>query len=119
VNGLKDAIYQDKLLNYTVFTETADELRIVNETDRIYTTASVDTEIVLKDAGAPRVTIQRSATLPDVTIWNTWSTKIQTTKDFAPKTAWQYYLAVEPGSVVSWTALEPGSRWDGGVQYIA
>lgn len=119
VNGLKDAVYQDKLKNYTVFTETAEELRIVNETDRIYTPVSVDTKIVLKDAGTPRVTIQRTPTLPDVTVWNVWATKIQTINDFAPKTAWQNYLAIEPGSVVNWTALEPGNRWEGGVHYFA
>lgn len=118
VSGLKDGIYQDKTQNYTVFTETADELRIVSETDRIYTPVSVDTEIVLIDDGTPRVTIQRSSTLPDVTVWNTWATKIQSTADFAPKTAWQNYLAIEPGSVVSWTALEPGSTWEAGVQYM-
>lgn len=90
----------------------------MNETDRIYTPSSVDTDIVLKDDGTPRVTIQRSSTLPDVTVWNTWATKIQSTKDFAPKTAWQYYLAIEPGSVVSFTSLEPGKTWEAGVQYI-
>ncbi|KAJ4417137.1 hypothetical protein N0V82_006337 [Gnomoniopsis sp. IMI 355080] len=119
VSGLQGGIYQDKTLNYTVFTETADQLSIVNETDRIYTPVSVDTPIVLNDNGQARVTVQRSPTLPDVTVWNTWATKILATADFAPKDAWQHYLAIEPGSVVSFTSLESGAKWEGGVQYTA
>ncbi|CAN8098173.1 unnamed protein product [Discula destructiva] len=119
VEGLKGGVYQDKLLNYTVFTETADQLSITGETDRIYTPKSVDTPIVLNDDGKARVTVLRESTLPDVTIWNTWAVKILKTADFAPKDAWKYYLAVEPGSVVNWTSLAPGSKWEGGVLYIA
>lgn len=115
---MKGATYQDKTLDYAVFTETSDDLRIVNETDRIYTPVTVDTPIVLKDDGEPRVTLQRESTLPDVTIWNTWATKILATADFAPKDAWEHYLAIEPGSVVNFTSLAAGSKWEGGVQYI-
>lgn len=110
-------MYQDKLLNYTVFTETADQLQIVGETDRIYTPASVDTPIILNSDGEPRVTVHRGPTLQDVTVWNIWAEKIIKSKDFAPKDAWQYYLAIEPGSVVNWNSLEPGARWEAGVLY--
>lgn len=74
---------------------------------------------MLNDSGKARVTVQRESTLPDVTVWNTWSTKILSTADFAPKDAWQHYLAIEPGAVVNWTSLESGGRWEAGVQYIA
>lgn len=79
----------------------------------------MDTPIVLNDNGNPRVTVQRESTLPDVTIWNTWSTKILATADFAPKDAWQRYLAIEPGAVVNWTSLAPGGKWEAGVNYVA
>lgn len=119
VGGLQGAVYQDKTQNYTVFTEQSDAVAIVNETDRIYTPVSVDTPIVLNADGAPRVTIERESTMPDVTVWNTWAVKIQSTADFAPKDAWQHYLAIEPGSVVEWTSLEPAAKWEGGVNYLA
>lgn len=74
---------------------------------------------MLNADGAPRVTIERESTLPDVVVWNTWATKIQSTADFAPKDAWQHYLAIEPGNVVNWTTLEPAAKWEAGVNYLA
>lgn len=117
MSGLQGATYQDKTQNYTVFTETSDALRIVGETDRIYGPVDVDTPIVVNADGLPRVSVQRETTMPDVTVWNTWATKILSSKDFAPKDAWQHYLAIEPGSVVNFTSLEPGAKWEGGVRY--
>ncbi|KAI7773015.1 aldose 1-epimerase [Diaporthe eres] len=118
VSGLQGSTYQDKTQNYTVVTETSDALRITGETDRIYSPASV-APIVLNDNGNPRVTVDRSETLPDTTVWNTWATKILSTKDFAPKDAWQHYLAIEPGYVAKFNSLEPGSTWEAGVSYVA
>ncbi|KAF2714299.1 aldose 1-epimerase, partial [Pleomassaria siparia CBS 279.74] len=109
VSGLQGSTYQDKTKNYTVVTETSDAVTIVNETDRIYTPLS--DEVVLNYEGDPRVTVTKN-NLPDVTVWNLWETKANTTKDFAPKDAWQRYLAIEPGSVVNFTRLAPGSAWE-------
>ncbi|KAL1869397.1 hypothetical protein Daus18300_005609 [Diaporthe australafricana] len=118
VSGLQGSTYQDKTQNYTVITEESDALRIVGETDRIYSPAEV-APIVLNDNGSPRVTVDRSESLPDTTIWNIWATKIQTSSDFAPKDAWQRYLAVEPGYVAKFNSLEPGQTWEAGVNYVA
>lgn len=119
VSGLQGSTYQDKTQNYTVVTETSDALRIVGETDRIYSPAPPARPIVLNDGGRPRVTVDRSASLPDATVWNTWAAKIQSTADFAPKTAWQNYLAIEPGSVAEFVSLGPGVTWEAGVNYVA
>lgn len=116
--GLQGSTYQDKTQNYTVITEESDAFTITGETDRIYSPAEV-APIVLNDDGNPRVTVDRSETLPDTTVWNTWSTKIQSTKDFAPKDAWQHYLAIEPGYVAKYNSLDPGSVWEAGVNYVA
>lgn len=118
VSGLQGSTYQDKTQNYTVITETSDALTITGETDRIYSPAEV-APIVLNDNGSPRVTVERSETLPDTVIWNTWATKILTSKDFAPKDAWEHYLAIEPGHVAEFNSLEPGQTWEAGVNYIA
>lgn len=118
VSGLQDSTYQDKTQNYTVVTETSDAIPIVDETDRIYSPTDV-APIVLNDKGSPRVTVDRSETLPDTTIWNIWATKIQKSTDFAPKNAWQHYLAIEPGSVAKFSSLEPGQTWEATVNYTA
>ncbi|POS72630.1 hypothetical protein DHEL01_v208971 [Diaporthe helianthi] len=118
VSGLQGAPYQDKTQNNTIITEESDALTITGETDRIYSPVSV-APIVLKDNGSPRITVERSESLPDTTIWNTWATKILNTKDFAPKDAWQRYLAIEPGYVAKFNSLAPGEVWEASVNYLA
>lgn len=93
-------------------------MRITGETDRIYSPAEV-APIVLNDDSSPRITVDRSETLPDTTVWNTWSTKIQSTADFAPKDAWQHYVAIEPGYVAQFSSLEAGETWEADVSYVA
>lgn len=93
-------------------------MTITNETDRIYTPITIDRPIILKNAGKPRVTVTRD-NLPDVTVWNLWETKANSTKDFAPKTAWKNYLAIEPGRVVNFTSIAAGSTWEGRVHWQA
>ncbi|KAL3427267.1 aldose 1-epimerase family protein [Phlyctema vagabunda] len=118
VNGLEGASYIDKTKANALTLETSNAVSIVNETDRIYTPLTVDTPIVVQDNGAPRITVTRDL-LPDVTVWNIWSTKIQTSKDFAPKDAWQRYLAIEPGYVASFTDIEAGGVWEAGATFEA
>lgn len=98
--------------------ETSDAVRIVGETDRIYSPPEVG-PIVLNDDGKPRVTVERSESLPDTTVWNIWSEKIETSADFAPKDAWERYLAIEPGAVAVFNSLEVGATWEAEVNYVA
>jgi len=118
VSGLKGSTYQDKTQAYKVIAETSDAVTMTNETDRIYIPVSIDQPIILKNAGKPRVTVTRD-NLPDVTIWNLWATKANTTKDFAPKTAWKNYLAIEPGHVVNFIRIDAGSTWGARVHWEA
>ncbi|TID14386.1 putative aldose 1-epimerase [Venturia nashicola] len=118
VSGLEGSKYQDKTQDYKVIAEKSNAVTITNETDRIYTPATVDRPIVLSNAGKPRISVIRE-NLPDVTVWNLWETKAKTTVDFAPKTAWKNYLAIEPGHVVNFKRLAAGGTWKARVNWIA
>ncbi|KAE9984299.1 hypothetical protein EG327_005060 [Venturia inaequalis] len=118
VSGLEGSTYQDKTQDYKVIAEKSNAVTITNETDRIYTPPTIDRPVVLNIAGKPRVSVSRE-NLPDVTVWNLWETKAGTTKDFAPKTAWKNYLAIEPGHVVKFMKIAAGSTWEARVTWKA
>ncbi|QDS77909.1 hypothetical protein FKW77_000790 [Venturia effusa] len=118
VSGLEGSTYQDKTQAYKVIAEKSNAVTFTNETDRIYTPASIKEPIILKIMGKPRVTVTRTV-LPDVTVWNLWEAKAKITADFEPKTAWKNYLAIEPGYVAKFATLAAGAKWEAGVQWQA
>lgn len=112
VTGLLGATYVDKVLNATTHTDSASQLRIEGEIDRVYKRLKQDTTSVL-ESGKPRFDVIRD-NLDDTVIWNPWSAKAAAMSDFEPKDGWTNMLCVEVGSVDGWQKLEPGDTYECG-----
>lgn len=120
MSGLESATYVDKVRAAKTFTEESSSLGFTGETDRVYTPPlgkdKSHVPIVVKEDGKDSFVVNRDA-LPDVTVWNGWEDKINAMGDFQPKDGWNRYLCIEPGTVSSWTKLEAGDAWEGGVTW--
>ncbi|RVX72281.1 hypothetical protein B0A52_04485 [Exophiala mesophila] len=120
VSGLESASYVDKVRSAQTFTEESSNLGFTGETDRVYTPPTGQDKsavpVVVKENGQESFVVNRDA-LPDVTVWNGWVDKIKGMGDFEPKDGWLRYLCIEPGTVNSWTKLEAGDAWQGGVTW--
>lgn len=114
VDGLAGAPYSDKVDGFKQKTQAATgHVDITGETDRVYVPAQGAAQpLTVLEGGAPRYGIKRD-NLSDVVVWNPWSTKTASIGDFAPKDGYKNMLCVEPGSVSSWTTLEPGEAYEG------
>ena len=96
VSGLKGVAYLDKTDNLARKTESADHIKIAQETDRIYldTTSAVE----IHDSKLQRrVSIEKSGSLSTV-VWNPWIAKAQQMSDFGNE-EYLKMLCVESGNV--------------------
>ncbi|KAL0484121.1 glucose-6- phosphate 1-epimerase [Acrasis kona] len=109
VRGLNGAQYVDKKRDAANFEETEKDVKISNETDRVYKSPSGPTQIVDEDC---TVDVQRD-NLNDVVVWNPWENAAKNMGDFGPEDGWKKMLCIEAGSVSNWQNLGPGESWKG------
>ncbi len=106
VLGLEGARYTDKVRAMGEFSETAAELRLSSETDRVYDSASTCT---IRDPDGPRDILIEKANSASTVVWNPWSAKAARMTDFGGD-AWPRMLCVESANVgKAAIALEPGA----------
>jgi glucose-6-phosphate 1-epimerase len=97
VLGLQGSSYADKVQGMARFTESASELHIVGETDRVYDSAATCT---IRDPRAARaLRIDKSASASTV-VWNPWAEKAAHMSDLGAD-AWPRMLCVESANVGS------------------
>lgn len=112
MSGLEGASFVDKVDNMTIKTESASELAITGETDRVYTPVGKDTLIAIHEGGSKTFSISRD-NLEQTVVWNPWVEKAAGMADFIPDDGYKNMICVEPGSVSSWTKLENGDQFEG------
>jgi glucose-6-phosphate 1-epimerase len=97
VIGLQGAKYVDKLRGMAEFTESATELRLTGETDRVYTSAATCT---IQDALGKRALRVEKFHSNATVVWNPWSERAAQMADFGAD-AWPGMLCVESANVAS------------------
>jgi len=112
VTGLLGVEYVDKVLDAKTLTQESPEITITGEVDRVYKNIPQDTTTII-EAGEPLFDVVRDK-LTDTVLWNPWIAKSAGMGDFEPKDGYKNMIAVEVGSVSSWTTLEGGEEWEGG-----
>ncbi|SPQ17955.1 99ce5334-8035-44c1-9d3d-6bbe9b6675a3 [Thermothielavioides terrestris] len=114
VQGLADASYIDKVDGGARKTQSAAEVTITGETDRVYTPAGDPGAgpVTVVEAGRPVYAVTRD-NLSNVVVWNPWADKAQGIADFAPKDGFRNMICIEPGAVGAWQSLEAGDAFEG------
>jgi glucose-6-phosphate 1-epimerase len=108
VIGLQHLRYRDTAAGGVEKVETAPELRIAGEVDRIYFDAPAD--LVLRE---PRRTLLVQATgFADAVIWNPGATLAARIGDLEPG-GWRRMLCIEAAAIGQPIRLVPGERWEG------
>ena len=103
--GLAGSVYRDKVRGMAELTETATELRLTGETDRVYASAATCTIVDSKAARAIQVEKSNSQT---TVIWNPWAARAAQMPDFGGD-AWPGMLCVESANVAgARLTLAPG-----------
>jgi glucose-6-phosphate 1-epimerase len=106
VRGLQGASYADKVQGMARFTESASELRLIAETDRVYDYSATCTVVDYKAGRAVRIEKADSAA---TVVWNPWAEKAAQMSDFGAD-AWPRMLCVESANVgTSRILLGPGA----------
>jgi glucose-6-phosphate 1-epimerase len=105
VLGLQGANYADKVQGMARFTESASELRLSGETDRVYDSTATCT---IRDPKAGRTLQIEKADSAATVVWNPWAEKAAQMSDLGAD-AWPRMLCVESANVgTSRILLGPG-----------
>jgi glucose-6-phosphate 1-epimerase len=105
VSGLCGAKYLDKVRGMAEFTESADELALSGETDRVYDSAASCT--IADSLGQRSLRIEKAHSRNTV-VWNPWAEKAAQMADFEAS-AWPTMLCVESANVgPARVSLAPG-----------
>jgi D-hexose-6-phosphate mutarotase len=96
VCGLKGVNYLDKVEHFTPKRETADQLAIASEVDRIFVDTITPVEIHDRSLGR-RIVIEKSGSASTI-VWNPWVTKAQQMTDFGNE-EYKKMLCIESGNV--------------------
>jgi len=106
VLGLQGSSYADKVQNMARFTESASELSLTGETDRVYDSTATCTIVDPKAGRAIRIEKAESAA---TVVWNPWAEKAAQMSDFGAD-AWPRMLCVESANVgTARVVLGPGA----------
>ncbi|KAI8057817.1 galactose mutarotase-like domain-containing protein, partial [Syncephalis plumigaleata] len=107
VVGLAGQSYIDKVADGTpTRTETASELEITGETDRVYRNVTLNHSIQLKMGDGTRVDVHREGGT-DIVVWNPGQEKAATMSDLHSG-AQHEFICVEMGHVRDYQVLPPG-----------
>jgi glucose-6-phosphate 1-epimerase len=108
VRGLRNTRYRDKVLGADGVVESAPELRIVGQIDRVYYSAPDDLQV----CEPLRTTSVRATGFPDTVVWNPGEQAGAALNDLEPG-GYARMLCVEAAAVRAPVKLEPGERWHG------
>lgn len=108
VRGLDGAGYRDKVLGREDCRESASELRIEGEIDRVYRLAPVDLEV--REQG--RFMAVRATGFPDTVVWNPGAARAAAIADFEPGGETRM-LCVEAAAAATPVVLAAGATWRG------
>jgi glucose-6-phosphate 1-epimerase len=104
--GLQGSTYRDKVRGMAEFTESAAELRLSGETDRVYASAATCT--IVDPALGRAIRVEKSNSQTTV-VWNPWATRAAQMADFGAD-AWPTMLCVESANVAgAKVTLAPGN----------
>ncbi len=107
IAGLQGACYLDKVDNFVEKTETAAEIAITGETDRVYLNTD-STVTIIDPLWHRRIVVEKSGSRSTV-VWNPWIAKAKAMADFGDD-EYQRMLCVESGNVDrDRLALAPGT----------
>jgi len=110
--GLNGATYHDKVRGMAEFSETAPELRLTGETDRVYQSSAACTIVDPKSKRALRIEKTQSHT---TVVWNPWADRAAQMADFGAN-AWPHMVCVESANVAeARITLAPGESHTLGV----
>ena len=97
IQGLEDALYADKVINYERRVETSD-IRFKSEFDRVYLNTNAD--CVIHDAGLDReIRISKSGSQSTV-IWTPWQEKAEQMADMGAPNEWRSMICVETANAL-------------------
>jgi glucose-6-phosphate 1-epimerase len=103
--GLVGSVYRDKVRGMAELTETATELRLTGETDRVY--ASTATCTIVDSKAERAIQVEKSNSRSTV-VWNPWAARAAQMADFGAD-AWPGMLCVESANVAgARVTLAPG-----------
>ncbi len=110
--GLSGAPYHDKVRGMAEFVETAPELHLTGETDRVYESSAACT--IVDSSGKRSLRVEKTHSLNTV-VWNPWTERAAQMSDFGAD-AWPGMVCVESANVAgSRIALAPGESHTLGV----
>lgn len=110
--GLNGATYHDKVRGMAEFIETAPELHLTGETDRVYESSAACT--IVDAAGKRSLRIEKTHSHTTV-VWNPWTERAAQMADFGAD-AWPQMVCVESANVAdARVTLAPGERHTLGV----
>jgi glucose-6-phosphate 1-epimerase len=110
VHGLRDLTYIDKVAGGRQCVETASELQIAGETDRIY--MSGPRQLSISPAVATSSTVIGADGFGDWVVWNPWLELTATLSDMQPND-YLNMLCVEAARITDPMVLDPGATWRG------
>lgn len=108
VRGLAGARYRDKVLGADGVLETAAELRIDGEIDRVYHAAPADLGV----HEPARTTTIRATGFPDTVVWHPGTKRAAALDDLGPG-GHRHMLCVEAAVARAPVTVNPGERWVG------
>ena len=108
VRGLQGSRYRDKVLQKDVVVETAAELAIDREIDRVYRGSPEMLEV----REPRRATIVHAAGFVDTVLWNPGAQKGATLQDLQPG-GYSHMLCVEAAVASEAITLQPAQTWQG------
>ncbi|WP_036517635.1 D-hexose-6-phosphate mutarotase [Nevskia soli] len=108
LHGLQGLHYRDTAQGGVAAVESAEQLRIEGEVDRIYFSAPARLEL----SGAPGRLHIESAGFPDAVVWNPGAERGAALSDL-DQGGYRNFLCVEAAAVGIPVKLAPGARWSG------
>lgn len=109
LHGLRGVSYQDATDGNTVVLQSAADLTVSQELDRVY--LSPPNKLVLHEAGAAPLQIEQQG-FADSVVWNPGPVNAAALADF-PDDGWLHMLCVEAACVDAPLTLAPGQTWTG------
>ncbi len=116
VRGLQGVYYRDRTAEGEVRQQSAPELTLSGEVDRLYLDAPSVVEVA--DNGNKRLFTLRAERFSDVVVWNPWKEGAAAMADL-PEDAYRHMLCVEGAQVGEAITLQPGESWQGAQHLIA
>jgi D-hexose-6-phosphate mutarotase len=110
--GLKGVGFNDKVAAKRVGQNDDEQQGWSEEIDRVYEGKAEMLVIDANDESGDQITLERSNTLPDTTLWNPGKAADENMGDLH-QGGWKEFVCAEPGHVSSFAWLEKGKEWTG------